>query len=181
MTAFVTPFLESFASAGLSVQLCILVGLVVVVRTAKEILESIYVYFLRPAKDLKKLGEWALVTGATDGIGKAYVYALAKRGISVVMVSRTESKLQALKEEMEEKKYDGVSFKYVVVDYSNFDETVRNHLYNETKDLDIGVLVNNVGMSYRYPRYFHELKSEEVDQLTELNISSTTWMTKLYV
>lgn len=36
-------------------------------------------------------------------------------------------------------------------------------------------------MSYRYPRYFHEISSEEVDQLIALNINSTTWMTKLYV
>ena len=98
-----------------------------------------------------------------------------------MLVSRTESKLQALKEEMDGKNHAGVKIKYVVTDFSNFDEAARNHLYKETKDLDIGILVNNVGMSYRYPRYFHELKPEEIDQLIELNINSTTWMTKMYV
>lgn len=96
------------------------------------------------------------------------------------MVSRTESKLQALQKELEEK-FPKVSFKYVTIDYSNFDEAARQRLLKETKHLDIGVLVNNVGMSYRYPRYFHELSDEEVTTLNELNIASTTWMTKMYV
>jgi 17beta-estradiol 17-dehydrogenase / very-long-chain 3-oxoacyl-CoA reductase len=32
-------------------------------------------------------GEWALVTGATDGIGKAYAFALAKKGLNIILVS----------------------------------------------------------------------------------------------
>jgi 17beta-estradiol 17-dehydrogenase / very-long-chain 3-oxoacyl-CoA reductase len=120
------------------------------------------------------------LTGATDGIGKSYAFSLAKRGLSIVLVSRTESKLQDLQKELQEK-FPKVVVKYVVVDYSNFDEAARKHLLKETKDLDIGVLVNNVGMSYRYPRYFHELPDEEIISLNELNIASTTWMTKMYV
>ncbi len=40
----------------------------------------VYVLFLRPRKNLRKLGQWVVVTGATDGIGKAYAEALAKLG-----------------------------------------------------------------------------------------------------
>ena len=50
---------------------------------------------MRPGKNLKKLGEWAIVTGATDGIGKAYAFKLAKKGLNVVIISRTKSKLDA--------------------------------------------------------------------------------------
>jgi 17beta-estradiol 17-dehydrogenase / very-long-chain 3-oxoacyl-CoA reductase len=40
---------------------------------------------LCPVKlDIKKFGEWALVTGSTDGIGKAYAVELAKRGRSII-------------------------------------------------------------------------------------------------
>ncbi len=59
-----------------------------------------------------KLGKWAVVTGATDGIGKAYAMALAKKGMSVLLISRTEAKLQAVKEEIESKGY-GVDVKYL--------------------------------------------------------------------
>lgn len=57
-----------------------LIGLVAVLRLVFSINNFVWVYFGRPCKNLKKLGEWAVVTGATDGIGKAYAEALAKRG-----------------------------------------------------------------------------------------------------
>jgi len=47
------------------------------------------------------------------------------------------------------------------------------------KDLDIGILINNVGTSYRYPMYFHELSDHEVSSLIDVNISSTTFMTRI--
>ena len=45
-----------------------------------RLLNFVWVFFLRPSKKLTKLGKWAVVTGATDGIGKAYADALAKKG-----------------------------------------------------------------------------------------------------
>jgi hypothetical protein len=47
---------------------------------AIRVLRFSYVYFLRPGRDLRAYGSWAVVTGATDGIGKAYCHALAKKG-----------------------------------------------------------------------------------------------------
>ena len=47
-----------------------------------------------PSVDLKRFGGWALVTGATDGIGRAYADVLASKGLDVVIVSRSEEKLQ---------------------------------------------------------------------------------------
>jgi 17beta-estradiol 17-dehydrogenase / very-long-chain 3-oxoacyl-CoA reductase len=72
--------------------------------------------FLRPGKNLKKLGKWAVVTGATDGIGKAYAMALAKKGMSVVLISRTEAKLKEVQGEIIAKGYNGVEVKYIVCD-----------------------------------------------------------------
>ena len=37
-------------------------------------------YFLRPGKNIRQYGPWAVVTGGTDGIGRAYANALAKKG-----------------------------------------------------------------------------------------------------
>ena len=78
-----------------------------------KILLSAYKSFLRPGKKLTKFGKWAVVTGATDGIGKAYAMALAKKGMSVVIISRTEAKLKDVKEEIDSKGYAGVEVKYV--------------------------------------------------------------------
>ncbi len=56
------------------------IGASAVVRAALAAVRAVWVFFLRPGKNLKKLGDWAVVTGATDGIGKAYAEALAKKG-----------------------------------------------------------------------------------------------------
>uniref|UniRef100_A0A7S1ZGD0 Steroid dehydrogenase n=1 Tax=Trieres chinensis TaxID=1514140 RepID=A0A7S1ZGD0_TRICV len=153
-------------------------GALVASSFALKVLGALYKAFLRPGKNLKKFGKWAVVTGCTDGIGRAYALALAKKGLSVVLISRTESKLLDLKKEIDSKGYDGVETKVVVCDYSNFDDKAKAAVSSAIKDLDVGVLINNVGVSYRYPRFFDELPDAEVANLIEMNVNSTTWMTR---
>ena len=43
---------------------------------------------------MRTLGDWAVITGATDGIGKGFAKELASKGINIVLVSRTLAKLQ---------------------------------------------------------------------------------------
>jgi 17beta-estradiol 17-dehydrogenase / very-long-chain 3-oxoacyl-CoA reductase len=105
--------------------------------------------------------------------------ALAKKGMSVFLISRTESKLQDVKKEIEEKNYDGVEVSYMVCDYSKFDKAAQDKVAKAITPLDVGVLINNVGVSYRYPMHFHELTDDEVQALMTMNIDSTVWMTRL--
>lgn len=53
--------------------------------------------------DLKTQGKWAVVTGATDGLGKAFAKALAEQGMDIVLVSRSLSKLKDVAVEIERK------------------------------------------------------------------------------
>ena len=71
------------------------VGFLYLMSYLRTPLYGIYKHLLRPRHNLKTRygGEWALVTGASDGIGEAYCYELAKQGFNIVLVSRTESKL----------------------------------------------------------------------------------------
>jgi len=158
-------------------------GIVVLaaLKLCLKAVSNIYKTFLRPAKDLKKYGKWAVVTGATDGIGKAYAFAFAKKGMSVLLVSRTESKLQDVKKEIEAKNYAGVEISYLVCDYSQFDKAAQDKIAKVVKDLEVGILVNNVGISYRYPMFFHELTDSEVQDLMTMNIDSTVWMTRMVI
>ena len=113
-----------------------------------------------------------------DGIGKAYAFALAKQGMSVLLISRTESKLQDVKKEIEAKNYGG-EISYLVCDYSKFDKAAQDKVAKAVKDLEVGVLINNVGVSYRYPMFFMELSDSEVLELLVMNIDSTVWMSRM--
>lgn len=176
---FLDDLVISIRTSGPAVAALTILGALVVVKFTLKVLSSTFNTFVRGGKNLKKLGQWAVVTGATDGIGKAYAMALAKKGMSVVLISRTEAKLKAVQQEILAKGYDGVQVKYLVCDYSKFDDKAKASVSAGLKDLEIGVLINNVGVSYRYPRYFHELTDEEVQDLLTMNIDSTVWMTRM--
>ncbi|KAF4011120.1 hypothetical protein G4228_002094, partial [Cervus hanglu yarkandensis] len=110
---------------------------------------TVYVYLLPQVRRsnhwLRAHGAWAVVTGATSGIGKAYARELARRGLNVVLISRDLSKLKHEAKEIE--RLYGKSTRVIQVDFTGgleIYETIEAGL----KDLEIGVLVNNVGQKY---------------------------------
>ena len=144
-----------------------------------DLVTYVYVHFLRPGKSLKHAyGEWAVVTGATDGIGKAMAFEFARKGLNVVLISRTKSKLDDCATEIKAK-YKNIEVRALDIDFSNFNESERKRVAAIVADINVGVLVNNVGQSYPYPMYFHELPDSSVEQLMSVNTHSMTWMTRV--
>ena len=88
-------------------------GAAVLINSILKIASSCYKMYVRPSKKLIKLGKYAVITGATDGIGKAYAIELARKGMSLLLISRTESKLQEVKNEIDAKKYPNVHVQYL--------------------------------------------------------------------
>ena len=88
-------------------------------------------------------GTWACVTGSTDGIGKAIALELAARGFNIVLISRTLSKLNSVASEVQK---HGVETRVLAFDFSD-DTSIEAYreLAAKMKDLDVSVLVNNVG------------------------------------
>ncbi|KNC74561.1 hypothetical protein SARC_12898 [Sphaeroforma arctica JP610] len=67
--------------------------------------------------------------------------------------------------------------KVVAADLYNVDASVAT-IKAATEGMDVGILVNNVGVSYDYPCLFHDVSDERVDQLVKLNMESLTKITR---
>lgn len=91
----------------------------------------------------QKYGPWTLVTGASSGIGMEFSRQLAEQGLSLVLVARREDKLKSLAEELKGK-YP-VDVKVVGADLSRDDFLPA--LRDATSNLEIGLLVNNAGLT----------------------------------
>merc|ERR1719456_145087 len=95
-----------------------------------------------------------------------------KQGMKVLLVSRDQQKL------LETQKEIGAagSGEILCVDFNDFGKQRREELRKVLADKDVGVLVNNVGISYDHPEYFHELDEDRVEKLVKLNIDATNYM-----
>src|SRR5712664_401393 len=93
------------------------------------------------ALDKKRFGPWALVTGASSGIGKEFARQIAASGINIVLVARREALLKEAGVEFS--KRHGVEHRVVVLDVSR--EDFIGQLASATDDLDIGLVVSNAG------------------------------------
>jgi short-subunit dehydrogenase len=93
---------------------------------------------------------YALVTGATGGLGKAFVFELAKRGYALILTGRSEEKLAVLQSALQEK-HPQTQTHYIAVDLC--DETQRKRLMQaiEERGLKIDLLVNAAGADIQKP------------------------------
>lgn len=119
----------------------------------------------------------ALITGASGGIGYEFAKVFAQNGYDLVLVARSEKKLQQLAAELTTQ-YN-ISVKVISKDLS--DPASPEELYREIKaeTLTIEVLVNNAGFAMY--GFFHELDKVSELQMMQLNIVTLTHLTKLFV
>ncbi|XP_049282770.1 inactive hydroxysteroid dehydrogenase-like protein 1 [Anopheles funestus] len=125
-----------------------------------------------------KYGEWAVITGASDGIGKGYAEYLAQNHMDIVLIARNEEKLTRVANEIS-KKYS-VRTKVLVADFSE-GPTIYDHLAKELLPLDVGILVNNVGVSYERAMCMDELSKKSVWDLLTVNVASVTMLCHMLV
>lgn len=122
-------------------------------------------------------GRWAIVTGSTDGIGKAVAFELAKKhNMNIMLVSRTKTKLASVAAEIADQ--TGVETRTVPLDFNSAaDDDFVAPVMRVAKDLDVAVLVNNAGMSYDHAEYFEALEPAKIQALVNLNVLSLSKLT----
>ncbi|KAK6922326.1 Short-chain dehydrogenase/reductase SDR [Dillenia turbinata] len=170
-------FIEELKNQPIWVIGLFVLGSLWVLKFFLGILKWIYVSFLRPAKNLKKYGSWALITGCTDGIGKGFAFQLAKKGLNLVLVGRNPDKLKEVSDTILAK-FGKIQIKTVVVDFAgDLNEGIKR-ISEAIEGLDVGLLVNNVGVSYPYARFFHEVDQDLLNNLIKVNVESTTKVTQ---
>ncbi len=88
-----------------------------------------------------QFGPWALVTGASSGLGKEFAIQLADKGLNLILVARRQVLLQELGEYLQEKY--GIDFQVICADMSNSSDV--EEVLNIAGKLDVGLLVSNAG------------------------------------
>jgi 3-oxoacyl-[acyl-carrier protein] reductase len=123
------------------------------------------------AQSLK--GKVALVTGAGKGIGRAVAIALAKEGVNVGLIARSENDLQKVKEEVEAL---GVKAAYATADVSSMEEVNQavESLKGELGSTDI--LINNAGIA-KFGKFL-ELDPQEWKQMIDVNLMGVYYVTR---
>jgi len=118
-------------------------------------------------------GKIAFITGAARGIGKATALHLAKEGVNIGLIARTES---ALKEVASEIEGLGVKVAYAVADVSS-KEQVEAAVASLTNDLGTtDILINNAGVASFAPVL--EMDPEEWKKIIDVNVMGTYYVTR---
>lgn len=163
----------------LDCKFCCAAGAVAIAYTVLRILSFVKLNFLTSVNMKKRYGaagDWAVVTGGTEGIGHAMAIDLSRRGFNVCIIARTQSKLDAVAKEVEANKTQAMTISF---DFGTATEEQWTSLEKQLGTISIAVLVNNVGVNYDYTNYFQEVPVETDLRLLKVNTEATVRMTKM--
>ena len=119
----------------------------------------------------------ALVTGCTQGLGKAFARGLVERGVPVVLVSRDQTKLEALAGDLQSE-FPGASCRIIAHDFAG----PAGGFYAKVADVirrDVALVVNNVGVGVDYPLTHDELDESMLERMVSINCLATAEMCRV--
>ncbi|KAH8271693.1 hypothetical protein KR044_001191 [Drosophila immigrans] len=163
--------------------LATLIGLYAIIcYLYKQLRTPLQLLKIRLFKDQKlslkeRFGDWAAVTGSSDGIGKEYAKELARQGINVVLIARNEEKLKAVAKEICVSHESNVETKIIVADFTQGAQ-VYEHIERELADKPIAILVNNVGMGVPGAVCTHS--QEHIRQLIDTNVVAVSQLSRYF-
>ncbi len=120
---------------------------------------------------------YAIVTGASKGIGKSFSEILASKGYNLVLIARSESLLKDLSQELE-KKYS-IKTETIGIDLSEKESPQKVFDYCQNRNLPIDILINNAGYGL-FGRFDSSILDNQLNMLN-LNILSLVALTHLFI
>ena len=130
-------------------QLFTAVGAAVTLKAAYDLTSFVYFHFLSPPKYHRYLygdAPYALVTGATDGIGKEIAKELYGKGFNLIIHGRNPEKLKKVQEEISNSSSAKRNVRLWIADASAADFDFTSVL-KEWEDVEITLVIHNVGGS----------------------------------
>lgn len=124
-----------------------------------------------------KPGNYALITGASSGIGLALAQQLAAKGFDVILVARSVDKLQALAQELSAR--HGVQARVAAADLTQSASVQTLASLLSKQDLNLRVLVNCAGVLHQDA--FVNMQAAQIQQMIDLNITALTAMLHAFV
>ncbi len=118
-------------------------------------------------------GPWAVVTGASDGIGREMAIEIARRGLNVVLVARRQERLEEVAARISEM---GREARVIAADMGA--RAGRALLISRTTDLDVGMLVAAAGFGTAGP--FLETDVDRELNMIEVNCSAVTELVRVF-
>jgi uncharacterized protein len=121
-----------------------------------------------------RYGSWAVVTGASSGLGEEFARQLAAEGLNLVLIARRVERLEALANELT---YEhGVGVKTLAVDLT--DPEATSEIEAATWGLDVGLLVNNAGAE-SHGAFLNQM-AIEAERIIELNVLAPMHLAHLF-
>lgn len=111
-----------------------------------------------------RYGGWAMITGASQGIGFGFARALAAQGFPIALVARREDVLNDAAQRLEQEY--GVETRTLVADMT--DRSCISALQDFAADLDIGFFINNA--SYSIPGEFLSFRESQIQRQITINV-----------
>jgi len=122
-------------------------------------------------------GKWALVTGASAGIGVALAKELAAGGAHLVLTARRKERLDALAKELAAS--HGIKAEVFVADLAEPDAPQKIFAFTKERGLEIELLINNAGFGL-YGE-FHSADLARLLDMVQVNCAAVVHLTRLYL
>ena len=121
--------------------------------------------------NLQKYGEWAVVTGASSGIGRAIAAQIVNEGGRCVLVARRKERLLETARALGED-----SCRVVSLDLC--DKDAADVLLRETEGLDVGLFIHSAGIAHMGP--LTEIEAQKINALIDIHIRATVLLTQRF-